>query len=928
MPTVSRIRATALTVALLFAAALAATWTIRADEGPPAVLAEAAGIDLAAATGDRVVLAAAASRGALDAAGNVRVLLAGPPGADPAGVGTGVPDDRVVHRDEFHGGIVALSVPAGHAGEVAAAAYDDPTVDLVELSRTVEHAGEVDDPRFTASDQFGLVGHQLALPWQSDLGGFDVDLTIAILDTGVNSGTELPSGRITGGYNATNDSGGWSDFDKHGTASAVVAAAETGNGVGGAGACPTCTIMPVRVFTAPTPPSTDPVGTSEWVASGIFWAVDNGADIISMSLSAGSETGLLASAVGYADDNDVLMVAAAGNEGTIDPRYPAANDLVIGVAASTQQGNRASFSSHGDWADLAASVCNWSADADHNGYLYCGTSSSTPLVAGAIAAFTSYGSATVQEAAAAFKATAEDASFVDYGIVDGAAAAAMLAGDSAVRAAVRSVASSDPCLDDGSCDGAPLSGATVTFSASSPGGGTTTDLATVTSGSDGLSDPVDLVYVPGSGQTFTVDVDADGHSAAARDFTPVSGGTRTVTVVLVADDEDDDRSGRDPAEPSPSVPVRLLPGAPYDPGEDDDGRLRRMVEAFAQVQVAAVGTDEDPVAAAAAIADATLSGYSSPATLYLALPDAADGWNPAAVAAGSAAAVQGGAVAFLAADGTLPPTVLWLLEQHTVSQVVLLGDEQTIPAATAGQLDAHESVGGVRRVAGEDRYATAAQLAGSGQDPFGYDRLGYDRVYLAAGDSYPDTLVAAMWAARSSIHGDGGPAAVLLTDGDELSEPAAEALREIVGDRARRDLEVRIVGGRDAVAGSVGDTLAVDGFQVVRVWGPDRYLTAMGMGHARDHGPYDDPTVFLASGQPGNPVDQVAVTLAGQHDAVPLLGNRSGQTGAVVPEYLQVNMLFRAEAGLERILTAGRTADSGIIDALSACALCRAHGLR
>jgi subtilisin family serine protease len=78
----------------------------------------------------------------------------------------------------------------------------------------------------------------------------------------------------------------------------------------------------------------------------------------------------------------VVLVAAAGNEGTTSRFYPAAYPEVIAVAASDSSDRLYSWSNRGSWVAVAAPGCN-SAPRAGGGYGdFCGTSSATPLVSG------------------------------------------------------------------------------------------------------------------------------------------------------------------------------------------------------------------------------------------------------------------------------------------------------------------------------------------------------------------------------------------------------------------------------------------------------------------------------------------------------------------------------------------------------------------
>lgn len=100
------------------------------------------------------------------------------------------------------------------------------------------------------------------------------------------------------------------------------------------------------------------VTTGTPVASGIRWAADRGAKVINLSLGGGPSR-TVQRAVSYAWNAGAVLVCAAGNSGTSQRTYPAAYPNGIAVAATDQNGRKASFSSYGaDWVDGAAPGVN------------------------------------------------------------------------------------------------------------------------------------------------------------------------------------------------------------------------------------------------------------------------------------------------------------------------------------------------------------------------------------------------------------------------------------------------------------------------------------------------------------------------------------------------------------------------------------------
>ncbi len=177
-------------------------------------------------------------------------------------------------------------------------------------------------------------------------------ITVAVLDSGVNShhpqltGRVLPGTDLVRGHGSADD-----DCSGHGSIVGGIIAAHDVTGTGFAGMAPDATLLPVRIATNLSRFDNG----SPRIARAIRYAVDHHAGIVNMSLTT-EDTPELRSAVHYAHAHDVVLVAAAGNEAasTDGPIYPAAYPEVIAVSGVDPQGAHVSSSNSGEWVDLAA----------------------------------------------------------------------------------------------------------------------------------------------------------------------------------------------------------------------------------------------------------------------------------------------------------------------------------------------------------------------------------------------------------------------------------------------------------------------------------------------------------------------------------------------------------------------------------------------
>ncbi len=271
-------------------------------------------------------------------------------------------------------GVSRMLLPAGMSVERAIQFYrSNPAVEFAEPNGIVSAYLVPNDTNYNS--QWALP--KIAAPSGWNLSTGSTSVIIAIVDTGVSTthpdlASKLVAGKsFISGVASTNDDNG------HGSHCAGIAAAVTNNARGVAGVGWNCRVMPVKVLNG------SGSGTMSGVASGITWAAQNGAKVISLSLGGGSSS-TLQSAVNSAWSMGAVVVAAAGNSSSQTPSYPAGYTNAIAVGSTTSTDARSSFSNYGSsWVDVAAPGS--SIYSTYKGTQYAtmsGTSMATPHVAG------------------------------------------------------------------------------------------------------------------------------------------------------------------------------------------------------------------------------------------------------------------------------------------------------------------------------------------------------------------------------------------------------------------------------------------------------------------------------------------------------------------------------------------------------------------
>ena len=231
-------------------------------------------------------------------------------------------------------------------------------------------------------------------------------ITVAVLDTGIDLSHPELQEVLLPGYDFVNIIDGADKFigdflgydespdDEvgHGTHVAGIIAGQGLNMP--EGVVPKCRILPVRVLGAMQQGSKRVgAGLIDNINSGIKWAIDQGADVINMSLGIRHTGGGLPheEVVAYAQRKGVTIIAASGNDGHEQLYYPGALPYVMAVGAVDENGKIADFSTYGKQVDLAAPGTDIYSTYIGEKYAFSsGTSHAAPFVAGAVAMLKSY----------------------------------------------------------------------------------------------------------------------------------------------------------------------------------------------------------------------------------------------------------------------------------------------------------------------------------------------------------------------------------------------------------------------------------------------------------------------------------------------------------------------------------------------------------
>ena len=299
--------------------------------------------------------------------GKVRLLAAGPESGGEradgtaAAVGLGMPSAAASQAADAPAGTAAAqtsasqpeaAAPAEAAARTEAARQDAASAQAAASAQSAaaEVPGKPDDPHLDRQSYLSLIGADKA--WAL-APGMSSDLTIAVVDTGVDlDHPDLKDNLITG-INLINPGKPPEDDNGHGTRVAGVLAAAGNNGTGTAGVLWKAKIMPVKAL------DESGFGDEKMLGEAIVKAVDAGAKIVVLSVGLYRYSPYMQDVVQYAEQKDVLLVAASGNDGLLHGskavvKYPAAYPTVLAVSGAAADGSPERRANAGPEIDLAA----------------------------------------------------------------------------------------------------------------------------------------------------------------------------------------------------------------------------------------------------------------------------------------------------------------------------------------------------------------------------------------------------------------------------------------------------------------------------------------------------------------------------------------------------------------------------------------------
>ena len=731
-----------------------------------------------------------------------------------------------------------VSTKGRPVADVLAELKADPAVAYAEPNYVVELAEDpsvaavgVNDPK--TAGQYSLDQMRVRDAWSLSKGGSGI---VAVLDTGVQANHRDLDGRVLPGYDFVNNDSNAADDNGHGTWVAGIIAAKPNDGYGIAGISWSDKILPVKIMTR------EGSGDTADLTSGIIWAANHGATVINMSVGGFPSSQYVQDAINYAWNKGAVLVAAAGNNGRQERFFPASFGNVISVSATQVNDEFAHWSSYGDKVDLSApgasvqttncTVCTY---ADHDSWgdhtYISGTSFATPNVAGVVALIRGRNPGwTPSQVVGRLQSTVDDLGYAGTDIRYGRGRV------NAFRALGGSVAA--PAIATGDTREVNNSLSTAKL----------IPLGSATRPSIHPAGDVDVfaVDLPRAGRldarvTGVVDSRSYPWNRSTLPIDPIVELYNTAGTLLKRVDAVWE-AGTELASIGVSGPTRILIRVSNFYPNGNRAAYSITPTFVDNIAPTVVGRSPAPNAVRVSYDRAVITAtFSEPVS----------GVSTGTVVLKNASgAVVGATVSYSSSSrraALRPKTPLAPEAVYSVHLTSGIKDSVGAPlAATSWKFTTGKSA---PRLAGPDRYATAAAVSGSAFKP------GVPVVYVATGASYPDALAGAP-AARIG----NGP--LLLTAPGYLPTATATELARLKPGR------IVILGGTGAVSSSVQRTL--DGYtagSVTRISGADRYATAAAISTAV--APSGAPVVYVATGT--NYPDALAAGAAAARAKAPIL---------------------------------------------------------
>ncbi|BCB05768.1 hypothetical protein KH172YL63_39010 [Bacillus sp. KH172YL63] len=239
-----------------------------------------------------------------------------------------------------------LSVPISEKDNWIRELNKDPEIQYAEVDQPAFLLSSVTNDPFYDSQSLLFDRMNISSAWEK-YKPLDT-IVVGVVDSGIDLNHPDLKETIVEGKNFVQEGEAPIDHEGHGTHVAGLIGAITNNSVGVSSIAKNVKLMPIKVFE-------DDTTSMSTVIKGIEYAVDQGVDIINLSLGSYSNMKSLEDVINYASSKGVLVVGASGNDDAEMVVYPAAYSSVLGVGSvDTSTLKKAEFSNFGRSVDVVA----------------------------------------------------------------------------------------------------------------------------------------------------------------------------------------------------------------------------------------------------------------------------------------------------------------------------------------------------------------------------------------------------------------------------------------------------------------------------------------------------------------------------------------------------------------------------------------------